>query len=173
MMKRRSALSRLAPAVLGLGALGLAGCTGEPQATAQAPEAAPPAAQAATPYKPVATNLELMESLIAHAAEEYWGSVRIVVDANGVTEHVPETDEDWEEVWAAGLSLAEAGNLLMMPPRAVDDEWVRISGKLVDAGVEAAAAALSRDYEQVLAAGERVYNVCVECHGRYIPDSVL
>lgn len=177
MMKRRFARSgSTLPAVVGLGALGLAACSGEPQATAQAPEAGPEAAEppaAAAPYKPVATTLELMESLIAHAAEEYWTSVRIVMDADGVTEYVPETDEEWEEVWAAGLSLAESGNLLMMPPRAVDDEWIRISGELVDVGVEAAAAALSRDYEQVLAAGERVYNVCVECHARYVPDSVL
>lgn len=149
--------------------LGLAGCTDEPDAAAQAPERAGPT----TPYKPVATNLELMESIIAHAADEYWRSVRIVIDADGVTEYTPETDEDWEEVWAAGVSLAESGNLLMMPPRAVDDEWVRISGKLVDVGVEAAGAALARNPDQVLAAGERVYNVCVECHARYVPDAVF
>lgn len=163
-------------AAAGLAMLALAGCTGEPDAAAQAqgpaPEAAP-AADTSTPYKPVATNLELMESIVAHAADEYWRSVRIVVDANGETEYFPETDEEWEEVWAAGMSLAESGNLLMMPPRAVDDEWIRISGKLVDAGVGAAAAALARDPDQVLAAGERVYNVCVECHQRYVPDSVL
>ena len=149
--------------------LGLAGCTDEPVPAAQAPEQAEPT----TPYKPVATTLELMESIIAHAADEYWRAVRIVVDADGVTEYTPETDEDWEEVWAAGMSLAESGNLLMMPPRAIDDEWIRISGKLVDVGVEAAAAALARDPEQVLAVGERVYNVCVECHARYVPDAVF
>ena len=155
--------------------LGLAGCADEPQATAQQP-AAPPAEQPATPatpYKPVATNLELMESIIAHAADEYWQSVRFVVDLNGETAYVPETDEDWEEVWAAGVSLAESGNLLMMPPRAVDEEWIQLSGALVDAGAEAAAAALSRDPEAVLAAGEVVYNVCVACHVRYVPDVVL
>lgn len=164
-------------AALGFTVLGLVGCTGEPQATAQAPESASSAPESAaapaTPYKPVATNLELMESIIAHAADEYWSSVRIVIDENGVTEYVPETDEEWEEVWAAAISLAESGNLLMMPPRAVDDEWIRISGELVDVGVEAAAAALARDSEAVLAVGEQVYNVCVECHQRYVPDAVL
>lgn len=172
-MMHRSVRSGSAAAVLGFVVLGLAGCVDEPQATAQAPEPAAPAQQPATPYKPVATNRELMESLIAHAADDYWQSVRIVVDAEGEHEYFPETDEEWEEVWAAGLSLAEAGNLLMMPPRAIDDEWIRISGKLVDVGVEAAAAALARDPDQVLAAGERIYNVCVECHQRYVPDAVL
>jgi hypothetical protein len=160
---------------MGVGLLGLAGCADEPQAVAQQPVAPPPAqpGTASPPFKPVATNLELMESVIAHAAEEYWQSVRFVVDVDGETAYVPETDEDWEEVWAAGVSLAESGNLLMMPPRAVDDEWIRISSKFVDAGAEAAAAALTRDPEAVLAAGEVVYNVCVECHMRYVPDSVL
>src|SRR5690606_25872812 len=147
----------------------------DPQAVAQE-SATPPAAQSATPappYKPVATTLELMESLIAHAADEYWQSVRFVVDLEGETAYTPQTDEEWEEVWAAGVSLAESGNLLMMPPRALDDEWIQLSGALVDAGAEAAAAALTRDPEAVLAAGEVVYNVCVACHVRYVPDVVL
>ena len=32
------------------------------------------------PYKPVVTVRELMESVIAHAAETYWGSVQVIVD---------------------------------------------------------------------------------------------
>ena len=71
------------------------------------------------PYKPVATVRELMESVVAHAAETYWGSVQVIVDETGVHERVPQTDEEWEAVWAAGLSIAESGNLLMMAPRAV------------------------------------------------------
>jgi len=154
-MQRRSIWAVLAP--VSLAAVGLASCTSEPEAPA-------------TPYKPVATNLELMESIVAHAAEEYWGAVRIVVDENGVTEHFPETEEEWEEVWAAGLSLAESGNLLMMPPRAVNEpEWMRISADLVDVGLEAAQAAEAQDPEAVLAVGERVYNVCLDCHNLYIP----
>ena len=34
----------------------------------------------APPYKPVTTVLELMESVIAHAAEVYWESVQVTVD---------------------------------------------------------------------------------------------
>jgi hypothetical protein len=124
---------------------------------------------AAPPFQPVATVLELMESVIAHAAEEYWDSVSIVINEAGVTENYPETDEEWEGVWAAAMSLAESGNLLMMPPRAVDDgPWMRYSAALVDVGVEAAAAAAAKDPDRVLAVGERVYNVCLDCHARYV-----
>lgn len=160
---------RLIP--IALASLVVTACTEPPSADGQSPSRELQAEQRTTPpYRPVATNLELMESLIAHSAEEYWGAVRIIIDKNGVTEYAPETDEEWEEVWAAAMSLAESGNLLMMPPRGIDAEWNRISSKLIDVSVDAAAAALSRDPDAVLEAGEQIYNVCVECHGRYLPN---
>jgi hypothetical protein len=123
---------------------------------------------AAPPYKPVTTVLELMESVIAHAAEAYWDSVQVTVDDAGVHERYPQSDEEWEAVWAAALTIAESGNLLMMTPRAVDDgAWMQFARSLIDAGAEAAAAAEAKNVERVFAAGEQVYNVCTGCHGRY------
>lgn len=123
------------------------------------------------PFKPVTTVLELMESVIAHAAELYWEAVQVTVDDTGVHERNPQTDEEWESVWAAGLAIAESGNLLMMEPRAVDNgAWMQFAVSLVDAGVEAAAAAEAEDVERVFAAGEQVYNVCTACHLRYAQD---
>jgi hypothetical protein len=136
----------------------LAGCVHQPRADAP-------------PFKPVTTTLVLMESVIAHAAEVYWDSVQVTVDENGVTERQPQTDEEWEFVWASALAIAESGNLLMMAPRAVDDgAWMQFSRSLVDAGVAAAAAAEAHDVERVFAAGEQVYNVCLGCHTRDIPQ---
>ena len=123
---------------------------------------------AAPPYKPVTTVLELMQSVIVHAAETYWDSVQVTVDEAGVHERYPESDEEWEQVWAAALTIAESGNLLMMTPRAVDNgAWMQFARSLIDAGVEAAAAAEARDVDRVFAAGEQVYNACSGCHGRY------
>lgn len=126
---------------------------------------------AGPPFKPVTTVVELMESVIAHAAEIYWESVQVTVDEAGVHEQYPQTDEEWELVWANALALAESGNLLMMAPRAVDDgAWMQFSRSLIEAGVEAAAAAQAHDVDRVFAAGEQVYNVCTGCHARYIPQ---
>lgn len=148
----------------------LAGCGASDTARDTASTDAAPAAPSAPPYKPVASTLDLMRSIITFSAETYWESVSVIVDADGITEHQPETEEDWIEVWAAGMSLAEAGNLLMMPPRAVDDpEWVRLSTELVDVGFEAAQIASARDFEGVLDYGERIYNVCVDCHQEFVP----
>ena len=123
------------------------------------------------PFKPVTTVLELMESVIAHAAEVYWESVQVTVDAAGTHEKKPQTDEEWEFVWASALAIAESGNLLMMEPRAVDDgAWMQFSRSLVVAGAEAAAAAAAHDVDRVFAAGEQVYNACLGCHMRYVPQ---
>ena len=42
-----------------------------------------------------------MRSSVNLSTEVYWGSVSIVVDADGVHENMPETDLEWIEVWAA------------------------------------------------------------------------
>lgn len=127
-------------------------------------------ARISPPYKPVASMVDLMRSVITLSAETYWASVSVVVDAEGIQENMPQTDEEWIEVWAAGMALAESGNLLMMPPRAIDEEeWMAYSLGLVDAGFAAAQAALNRDFEGVLAEGETIYNACIECHRDYVP----
>lgn len=164
----------LGAGVVAVAVVGLQACGGEPMPPAAEPEAeqtAVEAAPGAAPrYMPAASVVDLMRSIITVAAEEYWGSVSIVVDADGIHENFPETTDEWRLVWAAGISLAESGNLLMMPPRAIEEEaWMQYSRDLVDVGIQAAQAATDRDAEAVLAIGETIYNVCIECHRDYVP----
>lgn len=127
--------------------------------------------KAAEPYNAAHSVLELMEGPIQHSAEVYWGSVSTIVDANGITEHYPMNDEEWEAVWAAAISISESGNLLMMSPRAeAEGGWMKHSADLVTIGVEARKAAESKNPEKVLELGEQVYNVCVACHMEYITE---
>jgi hypothetical protein len=130
------------------------------------------ASQAASPpYKPVTNVVQLMEGPVAHAAEDYWDAVHTVIDETGVHEFFPKNDEEWEHVWASAITIAESGNLLMMPSRAKDnDDWMKFASALVDVGMEAAKAAESKDREQVLDAGGRVYVVCTRCHMKYLPE---
>jgi hypothetical protein len=132
---------------------------------AQSPAAAQP------PFKAPHSVLEIMEGPVAHAAEVYWGSVSTIVDKDGITENFPTTDEQWEAVWSAAITISEAGNLLMMAPRAKDDaDWMKWSAQLVDVGVDARKAAESKNPEKVLELGEQVYNVCTSCHMQYITE---
>jgi microsomal dipeptidase-like Zn-dependent dipeptidase len=135
-----------------------------------APAGGPAAPAADSPYRPVASIRDLMRSVITFSAETYWQSVSIVMDLDGYHENHPETDEEWQEVWAAGITLAESGNLLLMPPRAVDEpEWRQFSEDLISAGLAAAQVAADRDFEAVLEHGEYIYNVCLACHQKYVP----
>jgi hypothetical protein len=163
-------ISRLG--LLTLFAVGLTACGGQDDGDdpAEVGGNAAAAGSPATPYKPVATVVDLMRSAVTLSAETYWESVSVVVDIEGTHENMPETDLEWIEVWAAAMTLAESGNLLMMPPRAPDQgEWIRISTDLVDVGLRAAQIASDRDFEGMLAVGEEIYNVCVECHRIYVP----
>ena len=127
-------------------------------------------AEQPSPYKPVATVGELMEGTVQPAAEVFWGSVSTTISAAGIEEKFPKTDEEWEAVWGGAMTIAESGNLLLMPSRVREDaEWTRLSTALVDIGVEAAKAARTRNPETVLEVGEKVYNVCTECHMKFIP----
>ena len=133
-----------------------AGCANQPE---------PP------PFKPMTSVLELMEGPIAHAAEDYWGSVSTIVDKDGIHENFPRNDEEWEHVWAAGITIAESGNLLMMSPRAKDEgDWMKFSSQLVDVGMAGAKAAEEKNTDKVLEQGEQIYNVCTGCHMQYIPE---
>jgi hypothetical protein len=128
-------------------------------------------AEPPSPYKPVATVEELMEGTVQPAAERYWQSVSTTISAAGIEEKFPKTDEEWEAVWGGAMTIAESGNLLMMPSRVRDDaDWARLSSALVDVGVEAAKAARTRNPETVLEMGEKVYNVCTECHMKFITE---
>jgi hypothetical protein len=168
-------------AVLLLAALGLGGCGARDDA---APEATPASdtagstsadgAAAMPPFRPVASTAVLMRGTVSMAAEDYWKSVSIVIDLEGEHHNFPQDEAEWERVWAAGITLAETGNLLLMPPRAIDDpEWTRLSLEMIEVGLNAARAADAQDYMGVLDEGEKVYNLCTECHQIFYPSLQL
>jgi hypothetical protein len=140
--------------------------------TALAACAQPQPAAEPPPFKPTATVLELMEGPVAHAAETYWNAVGTTVDESGTHERTPKDDEEWEAVWSSAITIAESGNLLMMSPRARDEpEWNTFSAAMIDAGANAAKAALAKDRDQVMEAGGRVYDTCLGCHQKYVPGT--
>jgi hypothetical protein len=82
----------------------------------------------------------------------------------------PQTDYDWSLVERSALTLAESGNLLMMPGRARDeDKWMKDSKLLVDVGAAAYKAALAKDLDAVVALNDQLNTACVTCHQDYRP----
>jgi hypothetical protein len=121
------------------------------------------------PFKPVADTALLMEAFIDPMADVIWGSVGTIVTASG-EEHIrPKTEEEWMQVRNAAVAVTEAGNLLMMVPRAKDAEWMRISQAMIDTGTAAIKAAEAKDPDGVFDAGAEIYAVCTNCHAKYDP----
>jgi hypothetical protein len=123
------------------------------------------------PFKPIVDTGTLMESFIEPSADVIWLSVGTIVTAAG-EEHIrPQTEEEWAKVKSAAVAVSEAGNLLMMEPRARDaDEWMRLSTAMVDTGAEAIKAAEAKDPDAVFEAGAQIYAVCSNCHAKYDPS---
>src|SRR6476620_8009548 len=68
----------------------------------------------------------------------------------------------------SALSLAESGNLLMMPGRARDQgDWIKDSKMLIDAGTKAFKAAKAKDMNAILALNEELVTSCTTCHRQY------
>ena len=121
------------------------------------------------PFKPIADTALLMEAVIDPMADVIWGSVGTIVTAAG-EEHIrPKTEEEWMAVRNAAVAVTEAGNLLMMVPRAKDAEWMRISQAMIDTGAAAIKAAEAKDPDGVFDAGADIYAVCTNCHAKYDP----
>ena len=130
----------------------------------------PPAPAAASPpFRPIADVKQLMASVIEPAADEYWDAVGSVVDAKGVKEFAPQTEDEWKAVRDSAYVFTEGGNLLMMNGRAKDSgEWMRLAQTLVEVGQRAIKAAESKNSKAVFDVGAEVYDACVNCHLKYI-----
>ena len=75
-------------------------------------------------------------------------------------------------MWGGAMTITKSGNLLMMPSRVRDDgEWMRLSAALVDVGVEAAEDSVRPGTRKRCSRWARkIYNVCTECHMKYITE---
>jgi hypothetical protein len=110
---------------------------------------------------PVGTMSELMIDLI------YPTSDAILY----VSSRTPTNDVEWNELRAKALTLAEAANLLMTPPRAMDNgRWMQDAQLMLDAGTAAFEAAKNHDLPKLEELNQAVYESCVVCHFHYRPD---
>ena len=123
------------------------------------------------PYKPVADVKQLMQAVVDPSADVVWESVATIFTKSGVEDRRPHTKEEWENVRNHALMLTEAGNLLMMPPRAKDGgEWMKMSQALADSAVVAWRAADSRNVDELYRIGGVIDEACENCHKKYWPN---
>jgi hypothetical protein len=116
---------------------------------------------------------ELMAHVLEPNAQVYWRAVGWIIDSEGEHELRPESEEDWLAVENAAFVVAEAGNLLMMDGRALDDgPWMTMSQALIDIGRRAVEVAEQRDEQAVFDVGAEMYFVCTQCHATYALETL-
>ena len=173
-----------AAAVLLAAASLLAGCS------AAAPEPPPPAD---SPFRPIASIREVMNSVIDPSVDEVWNAVGSVVDTGGLTDRAPKTDEDWAAVRRHALVVSEAANLLLMHERPVappgapslapgieltpeeirglidsnPDAWISYVLAFQDSMKSALAAIDKKDAQALFEAGAPIDTTCENCHATF------
>ena len=130
-----------------------------------APAAAAPAAVATTP---VASVRQIMIGVTIPAATAVYDSVGTVISARGIEETAPRNDEEWAQLATHAAMLAESGNMMMVPGRAIDTgDWMKMSNDMVAAAQAAVKAAEAKSTEGILDAGSKINTTCDNCHARY------
>ena len=157
-----------------------------------APEQQPSPADA-SPFRPVATIREVMNSVIDPSIDVVWNAVGSVVDDGKLTDRAPVTDEEWAEVRRHALIVSESANLLVMHDRPVaapgapslapgveltpeeirklidenPDGWNLFARELQDSMTPALAAIDAKDSKALFEAGERIDATCENCHATF------
>lgn len=170
-----------AAAVLLAAASLLAGCSGT------ASKEPPPAD---SPYRPVASIREVMNSVIDPSIDVVWNSVATIIDDGRMTDRAPATDEDWAELRRHALIVSEAANLLLMPDRPVaptgapslapgvelapeeirklirenPEGWNLYVQALQDSLKPALTAIDAKNAQALFDAGEQIDTTCENCH---------
>ena len=120
------------------------------------------------PYQPITNVRQTMDWILDPATDVIWESAGTIITAEGRTELAPTTDEGWERVRNHAAIVAETGNLLMMPGRAVGPDWIEYAQGLNAAGRLAMEAAEAHDADALFDAGGHLYRVCLACHRQYM-----
>ena len=143
--------------------LALVGCGPSEQAPS------PTEQTGSSPFKLTGDVKHIMQWVLDPAVDGVWDSSGSIITAAGTKQLEPTTDEGWLAVEHSAAVVAASGNLLLMPGRAVDDEgWKNISLGLIEAGMQAQAAAKAQDAEALFEAGAQIYRVCKACHSVYV-----
>jgi cytochrome c556 len=139
----------------------LAGCATAP----------PPVAEKAaeTPaFKPAVSINQVMVSVIDHNSHTLWDVA--------MKKNAPKKDADWHVLEHAAVTLAAAGNMVMMGGTGVTDnvwakdpKWTALAQDMTTGGQQAFDAVQKKDVTALLAAGDNIVVACEACHKQFKP----
>src|SRR5262245_23619952 len=110
-----------------------------------------PASSATTQVRAVASVKQIMNGIVQPAADAVFNAVSTTEDATGVHEVYPRSDQEWAALGNSAAALIEAGNLLILGDRAIDQgDWVAMSRAMMAAGQDVLKAVAGKDKDAVL-----------------------
>ena len=114
--------------------------------------------------------LELMVHVVDPASFAFWRGSGFETTEEGERDLSPTTDEAWKVVEDGAATVAEAGNMLMLPgrPREPVAEWNKYAQEMTSRALEAKAAAMAKDKQAVFDTGGRLYETCLACHEKFV-----
>ena len=125
------------------------------------------------PFKAVVDTKLLMQAVVDPNADLIWDAVKSIDTKAGSQEIRPKTDEEWTAVRNAAVTVAEAGNLLMLVPRAKNgDDWMKKAQEMIDTGEAAIRAAEAKNADRLFTVGGDIYEACSNCHRQYM-DAIV
>jgi len=111
---------------------------------------------------PTATMKQLMLDMIYPSSND----MLLLIYRGG-----PKDESEWAAARRDSMTLAESGNLLMMPSRMRDQgDWVTHVKMLVDAGTSAYKAAEEKNTQALGAVAGPLDAACTSCHKQYRPN---
>jgi len=137
------------------------------------------------------TISELMKDTIDPAARALWTAVSYVATAEGVTETMPETEEDWIALREKADSLIKAGTMLILPGVKIGDasaetppyqytpveierliqqdpgEWRNYADRMQTSVLRLMDAIDRRDLAAYTDLGPPINQACQGCHAQY------
>lgn len=136
-------------------------------------DGAPEKAVEATSYVKTHDIHQLMKAVVEPLANIIWNSSGTVSNATGEHDLTPTTDEGWLTTQSAAATIAESGNLLLMPQYADGRgaDWQQFARSLARVGMLAEKAALDRSGDAIGEVGATMDKVCEACHQVYLPGA--
>ena len=117
---------------------------------------------------------EVMGHVVDPASWIFWRSSGEVTTLKGTESLLPKTEEGWLAAESGATTVAEAGNLLLIPGRAYPDkQWPQYVKAMQQAALKARDAASKHDGEAMFSTGGALYETCVGCHEKYVIPAAI
>jgi cytochrome c553 len=120
------------------------------------------------PLKGVVSLNDIMVSVVDHNSHILWNVAE--------EKNAPKNDADWHVLEHAAVTLAAAGNMILIGGTGKDDaawvkdpEWRKHAQEMETAALKAVNAVDHQDKNALLAAGDDLVATCESCHKKFKP----